>query len=216
MSPVGGGAGAAAGLGMSALVHTVLHSLASASPCGSMPPAAPTTWKSPCVRSRHCFFPSKLTGHWPERRHCSRHTLTLTWNSNFSKLTAAGAGGVPKRSRCVQSRWAAAKTCRQASQLWRCPSTSTSRWARTPRAGTRCTAGPMGRPAGRHMRPQPARPPRPSRTAPVRRSWSLGSRGCLLPVWFSMLPTTHSWHAHAEGKVGRATHMPSTPLRGCW
>lgn len=64
VSPIGGGAGAAAGLGISALVHTVLHSLASASPCGAMPPAAPTTWDAPCVCGRHCFegtLPAKLT-----------------------------------------------------------------------------------------------------------------------------------------------------------
>ena len=87
---------------------------------------------------------------------------------------------MPKGSRCVQWRWAAAKTCKQAS-LRKCSSTSTSRSARMPRAGTRCTAGPRGRPAGHHMRPRPARPPRPLRTAPVRRSWCLGSWGCLPP-----------------------------------
>lgn len=142
---------------------------------------------------------------------CSRHPLATSVISNC--LMAAGAGGAPRGSRCAQWRWAAAKTCRQAAQLRRRSSMSTSQWARTPRAGTRCTAGPRGRPAGPRMRPRPARPPRPSRTAPARGSWSLGGRGCVTPLWCSMLPTARVWGAHAGCRLGGAMHMPSAQPR---
>ena len=55
VSPVCAGA-AAAGPGASSTdgVHTMLHSFANASPCGSMPPAALTTLERPCTCGPPC------------------------------------------------------------------------------------------------------------------------------------------------------------------
>ena len=212
MSPVGGGAGAAAGLRMSALVHTVLHSLASASPCGSMPPAARTTWNTPCVRSRQCFKGRRPsiqahTGRWPER--CSRRILTP------SKCSASANSWQQEREACRRAVDASSGVGQRRKRAGRPPSCGGAQ-ARPPIGGhARHTLAPGALLAqwGALQDAICAHSQRARHGCCAQHLCAAAGAGQpgLPRVWCSMLPTTHVWDAHAEGKAGSAMHMPSTP-----